>query len=314
MSQCWHPCPHTPNRTEQNKSLTVVPRYGEYHRINALFVFLVGQTIIYSHVAWVQVVDPDTNRTYYWNPSTGEVSWTLPDNGVITDEVKQPSASDASLETTYADYYAYYAQTYYGVNPQQQGQQTQHKSADGSRQTQTTGVGASQSKQPNASVLSMKEAKTAPKTTKANNVKQKSDTKSAVMEPKASVMPPAPVLDPTHTPFVGPTLPPSAGGLSVEERTSVSGKLHLNPVPKLDPLTEKVAEESAGIPLAGEQADTRRQARVGQKRKVDETEEDKEPMSSTATPTARGAERSKKPRLQVRSPQEKSPKKKTLGT
>ncbi len=74
------------------------------------------------------MVDPNTNHAYYWNPATNEVSWTLPENGVINDE-KLPSASkpsetssasnggsEASPDTTYADYYAYYAQTYFGVD------------------------------------------------------------------------------------------------------------------------------------------------------------------------------------------------------
>ena len=33
---------------------------------------------------WQQVMDPNTNHPYYWNPSTNEVLWSLPEGGVIT--------------------------------------------------------------------------------------------------------------------------------------------------------------------------------------------------------------------------------------
>ena len=68
---------------------------------------------------WQEVVDPNTNHAYYWNPLTNEVAWTLPENGVISEDGQQMSTetSSTSKETTYADYYAYYAQTYYGVSP-----------------------------------------------------------------------------------------------------------------------------------------------------------------------------------------------------
>lgn len=36
---------------------------------------------------WQEVMDPNTNHVYYWNPETNEVTWTLPANGVITNEV-----------------------------------------------------------------------------------------------------------------------------------------------------------------------------------------------------------------------------------
>ena len=36
---------------------------------------------------WQEVMDPNTNHVYYWNPDTNEVSWTLPANGVISNEV-----------------------------------------------------------------------------------------------------------------------------------------------------------------------------------------------------------------------------------
>ena len=34
---------------------------------------------------WQEVVDPTTNHSYYWHPQTNEVTWTLPENGVISD-------------------------------------------------------------------------------------------------------------------------------------------------------------------------------------------------------------------------------------
>ena len=33
---------------------------------------------------WQQVMDPNTNHPYYWNPLTNEVLWSLPEGGVIT--------------------------------------------------------------------------------------------------------------------------------------------------------------------------------------------------------------------------------------
>ena len=36
---------------------------------------------------WQEVMDANTNHVYYWNPDTNEVTWTLPANGVITNEV-----------------------------------------------------------------------------------------------------------------------------------------------------------------------------------------------------------------------------------
>ena len=40
---------------------------------------------------WQEVKDPKTSHPYYWNPSTNEVSWTLPANGVLTSEASQRS-------------------------------------------------------------------------------------------------------------------------------------------------------------------------------------------------------------------------------
>ena len=75
---------------------------------------------------WQEVVDPNTNHSYYWNPQTNEVTWTLPENGVISDGTQthpvDPSLTDET--TAYADYYAYYAQTYYGVDPTQKESKT----------------------------------------------------------------------------------------------------------------------------------------------------------------------------------------------
>lgn len=36
---------------------------------------------------WQEVMDPNTNHVYYWNPETNEVTWTLPANGVISNEM-----------------------------------------------------------------------------------------------------------------------------------------------------------------------------------------------------------------------------------
>ena len=63
---------------------------------------------------WRQVVDPNTNHAYYWNPQTNEVCWTLPDNAVISADQDNTGGSQPEGEGQYADYYAYYSQTSYG--------------------------------------------------------------------------------------------------------------------------------------------------------------------------------------------------------
>lgn len=40
---------------------------------------------------WQEMKDPKTNSSYYWNPSTNNVSWTLPANGVLTNEASERS-------------------------------------------------------------------------------------------------------------------------------------------------------------------------------------------------------------------------------
>ena len=36
---------------------------------------------------WQEVTDPNTNHVYYWNQESNQVSWTLPPNGVIANDV-----------------------------------------------------------------------------------------------------------------------------------------------------------------------------------------------------------------------------------
>lgn len=62
---------------------------------------------------WKQVVDPNTNHAYYWNPQTNAVCWTLPDNAVITAD-DDNTHSQPARDSQYADYYSYYSQAYYG--------------------------------------------------------------------------------------------------------------------------------------------------------------------------------------------------------
>ena len=75
---------------------------------------------------WQAVVDSKTNSSYYWNPATNEVSWTLPPNSVITNEQPVPAltgtgeAAGAPVGGTLQDYYAYYSQQIYGVDASSQ--------------------------------------------------------------------------------------------------------------------------------------------------------------------------------------------------
>jgi len=143
---------------------------------------------------WQEVVDPNTNHSYYWNPKTNEVTWTLPENGVISDGTQEqpvdPSSTDET--TAYADYYAYYAQTYYGVDPTQ-------KESSPSKTASTSNPGTSDS---------VANGGPRPQTKKKQQVaKSKKSTKSA----KAETKPVDPVLDPSQEGFVGPTRPPNLG-------------------------------------------------------------------------------------------------------
>lgn len=47
---------------------------------------------------WQEVMDANTNHVYYWNPETNEVTWTLPANGVIANEVTG-SGGDGGIGT-----------------------------------------------------------------------------------------------------------------------------------------------------------------------------------------------------------------------
>jgi hypothetical protein len=53
---------------------------------------------------WHQVMDANSNHPYYWNPVTNEVSWTLPEGGVISYE--GIAGGDEKGEPL--DYFAYY--------------------------------------------------------------------------------------------------------------------------------------------------------------------------------------------------------------
>jgi len=55
---------------------------------------------------WQALVDPSTNLTYYWNSSTNEVSWTIPEGGVITLPVpgEKAEAQEKELEQTLENY------------------------------------------------------------------------------------------------------------------------------------------------------------------------------------------------------------------
>ena len=77
---------------------------------------------------WQEVKDPKTNHPYYWNPSTNEVSWTLPENAVLTseasersDEIHDPEREELEpvpqeSSNTLSDYYSYYSKSYYGTD------------------------------------------------------------------------------------------------------------------------------------------------------------------------------------------------------
>ncbi len=51
-------------------------------------------------------MDPNTNLTYYWNSATNDVSWTLPEGGVITLPMatEQVEAKEKELEMAMESY------------------------------------------------------------------------------------------------------------------------------------------------------------------------------------------------------------------
>lgn len=72
---------------------------------------------------WQEVTDPKTKHSYYWNPATNEVNWTLPANAVISnpsDSTDKLAVLDSNGEPGASElggYYDYYAKTWYGVDP-----------------------------------------------------------------------------------------------------------------------------------------------------------------------------------------------------
>ena len=64
---------------------------------------------------WQQVMDPNTNHPYYWNPITNEVCWTLPEGGVISLGYEERGEGEGEGEEA-SDYYGYYSQAYSGAN------------------------------------------------------------------------------------------------------------------------------------------------------------------------------------------------------
>lgn len=75
---------------------------------------------------WQEVNDPKTNHSYYWNPTTNEVSWNLPPNAVISNpsdnadklsvllsNSKEPEPGSSEI----SGYYDHYAKNWYGVDP-----------------------------------------------------------------------------------------------------------------------------------------------------------------------------------------------------
>lgn len=191
---------------------------------------------------WKEVVDPNTNHAYYWNPLTNEVAWTLPENGVISEDGQQMSTetSSTSKETTYADYYAYYAQTYYGVDP----------SSSTAANPEASSTAADGTSQPTHKV-------------KQQVTKGKKGTKVGKAEKKNAAKPVEPVLDPSQEGFVGPTLPP---GSEQSEKTANGTNASLK-------------SDSQHPPTSKSAVGGQRSPRGGHKRKVQDVGES--PLVST---------------------------------
>lgn len=148
---------------------------------------------------WQKVVDPNTNHTYYWNTTTNEVSWTLPDYAVIVNEDQSSTeAGEESSDSAYADYYAYYAKAYYNA-------------AESDIKAQPSSKQEASSDQSSAST---KEVKDLGKDT-SDSVKV-SDSTGSGHELDSKKSDEEPMLDQNADGFVGPILPAVA--------TFISGK------------------------------------------------------------------------------------------
>ena len=86
---------------------------------------------------WQEVTDPKYKRSYYWNPSNNEVSWTLPANAVIMNDSDNPdklavldSEGEKGSEEL-SGYYEHYAKNWYNADPEKlkEKQRAERKSA-----------------------------------------------------------------------------------------------------------------------------------------------------------------------------------------
>ena len=268
--------------------------------------------------------------------------WALPENGVISDEPlpekgSKGGTSDGSAPNTYADYYAYYAQAYYGVKPNQQkpsDQPNQQGSTAGKKASSVPAATRADSGT-SATVASSETAKAATKPQKAKKNLVPSVGKPEGEKPQSPVT--APILDPTQEGFVGPTLPSTAstdvameiGGKQDSNAEGESGGAS-NGTKDKEQLGKRAETQEAqqtpgaqGIRSAvsaeggqkSEEAMTlrsspqRQPVRTGQKRKASESEIEESPLAA-----AEGGPGAKKLRRSTLSPESNPPKKKVQGT
>ena len=91
---------------------------------------------------WKQLTDPNTNHAYYWSPKTNQVTWTLPNNGVIADENPNEDPSIVEADNPYAEYYAYYKQYYGSTQDSGKEEGEQDESAKESETAPTASTGS----------------------------------------------------------------------------------------------------------------------------------------------------------------------------
>ena len=303
-----------------------------------------------------QVIDPNTNHAYYWNPATNEVCWTLPENGVISDEPlpekgEKAGTSKGAGPSSYADYYAYYAQAYYGVNSDQRKPTEQSKQQGAAMPQKVTSV-PPVTTQSGASVT-VASTETGKEPQKADKIPKGPLVTSAGKPEGESVQShvPVPILDAKQEGFVGPTLPTAAavdttmcstdvvameiGGKQDskgegESRGASNGMKDEGKGPAL-PETRQAAgaQESRSVAAAagnGQKSDEsvaiqtglqRQPLQTGQKRKAPDTDDEESPLVAAGPmdgEVLRGPGANKKPRRNPLSPDRNTPKKKVQGT
>lgn len=284
--------------------------------------------------------------------------WTLPENGVISDEPLpdkggsegSTSSEGAAAQSSYADYYAYYAQAYYGVNTDQKKTSDQPKQPGSAKTEKVVSVPvATTQSDASATAASTEVAKESQKTQKEplGPPEGKPEGESV---PKSQSHVPVPILDAKQEEgFVGPTLPTAAAAADTAstddvameiggkqdsqgegesrgasngvkepgKRTAVQESLQTTGARETRSVVAAGSGQSSEESVALQGALSKQPLRIGQKRKAPDADDGVDSASVAAALVDGEAQRgpgAKKPRHSPLSPERNPPKKKTQGT